>query len=416
MKRFKLTDDRQPPVPLRCLVLLVAVLMACALPPSARAVTVAQKAPSGHYAAPGANLAHAISEITGVAISPLLGASAVGVWRYFHTSTPAERARLPWFAQPWFWVPGFLLAILCILKDSLGVAAPPLLKKPFDVLDAAGHKVSGLIATGAFVPLVMSVFQSANSDTASLGAHGFLAAIDLSWLGNALLVPVGMVVFFVVFLASNSLNVLILLSPFGFVDAGIKAFRGFLLMTVAGTALANPWLGAAWALVLIVIAYFIAGWSSRLSFLGLVFIWDFFTLRRKRFVPGKAEKRMFLARKISKVPARTYGTLSQDGQGNLALRYRPWLVLPPRTLTLPQAQYAIGRGMFYSQIVRLDGEGFVSALLLPPRYRGHEEELVTIYGLAGVREAGLRAAWRWLKDALGVKAQPEAAPVPVAVA
>ena len=45
-------------------------------------------------------------------------------------------------------------------------------------------------------------------------------------------------------------------------------------------------------------------------------------------------------------------------------------------------------------------------MLLPPRYRGHEEELVSIYGLAGVRDAGLRAAFRWLKELLGFKAQP----------
>ena len=40
-------------------------------------------------------------------------------------------------------------------------------------------------------------------------------------------------------------------------------------------------------------------------------------------------------------------------------------------------------------------------MLLPPRYRGHEEELVSIYGLTGVRDAGLRAAFRWFKEPLG---------------
>ena len=55
------------------------------------------------------------------------------------------------------------------------------------------------------------------------------------------------------------------------------------------------------------------------------------------------------------------------------------------------------------------GRGLTSALLLPPRYRGHEEELVPIYGLAGVREGGLRPAIRWLKESLGLKSQPQAA-------
>jgi hypothetical protein len=118
---------------------------------------------------------------------------------------------------------------------------------------------------------------------------------------------------------------------------------------------------------------------------------------------------MFLARKINKVPARTYGKLLRDAKGSLILIYRPWLVLRERALALPEGSYAVSRGLFYSQIVRVEGRGLTSAMLLPPRYRGHEEELVPIYGLAGVREAGLRAAFRWLKESLGFKPQPQAA-------
>jgi hypothetical protein len=396
----------------RVVVLGVFLLLAsaCWHPCEVSAAALAETAESRNAVSRGTELAHAISEITGVAISPLLGVSAVGAWRYFHAGTPQQRARLPWFAQPWFWIPALVLVIACLLKDTLGIVAPPLLKKPLDVADALGHKVSGLIATGAFVPLVITVFPPAQPqpDATLPGANGFLAAIDLSWLGNGLLVPIAMLAFFIVFLASNAINVLILLSPFGVVDAVLKGFRGLLLLTVLGTAFANPWVGAVWALVIIGIAYFIAGWSFRLSHFGLVFIWDFFTLRRKRFTPDKAANRMFLARKIDKVPARTYGPVSRDETGSLVLRYRPWLVLPLRTLTLPPGQYAIGRGLFYSQIVRVEDQALASAMLLPPRYRGHEEELVSIYALAGVRQAGLLAVWRWVKDALGFRGQVSA--------
>jgi hypothetical protein len=218
-----------------------------------------------------------------------------------------------------------------------------------------------------------------------------------------------MFVFFIVFLASNSINVLILLSPFGVVDAVLKGFRGLLLLTIAGTAFANAWLGAIWALVIIIVAYFLAGWSTRLTTFGLIFIWDFLTLRRKRFTPDNTGNRIFLARKVNSVPARTYGTLTRGDSDGLVLRYRPWLVLPARSLVLPKGEYAIGKGMFYSQIVRLDGQAFASAVLLPPRYRGHEEELNSLYRLSGVREAGLLAVWRWVKEALGFKPQAVAA-------
>ena len=118
---------------------------------------------------------------------------------------------------------------------------------------------------------------------------------------------------------------------------------------------------------------------------------------------------MFLARKINRVPARTYGALTRDQSGRLVLRYRPWLMLAPRTMTLPPGQYAVARGMFYSQIVRVEGDGLVSAMLLPPRFRGHEEELVPIYGLAEVRPDGLLATWRLLQEALGFRMPPAAA-------
>ena len=184
-----------------------------------------------------------------------------------------------------------------------------------------------------------------------------MVAIDLSWLGNGIAVPVAMLAFFIVFLASNAINVLILLSPFSVVDAALKGFRLFVLLTVAATAFANPWLGAVWALIIIAIAYFIAGWSFRLSHFGLVFIWDFITLRRHRFIPNKSVNRMFLARQINKVPARTYGNLRRDEKGCLVLNYRPWLVLSERVLALPEGRYAVGKGLFYSQIMRVEGEG-----------------------------------------------------------
>jgi hypothetical protein len=259
------------------------------------------------------------------------------------------------------------------------------------------------------VPLVVTVFPSVQQEAALAGANGFLATMDLAWLGNIVVVPVAMVAFFIVFLASNAINVLILLSPFTLVDTALKGFRLLLLLTVTGTAFANPWVGAAWALVIIGLAYCIAGWSFRLSHFGWAFVWDFVTLRRRRFVPDRSANRMFLAREINDVPARTYGTLRRDEQGRLLLQYRPWLVLPKRRLTLAEGSYCIGKGLFYSQIMRMEGEKLSAAVLLPPRYRGHEDELVSAYGLAGVREAGLRAGFRWLRESLGFRRRLQAA-------
>ena len=351
-----------------------------------------------------------VSLITGVAISPLLGVGGVGAYKYFSAKTDEEKAARPWFANPLFWIPALLLVTVCFVKDAAGTSVlPTVLKKPFDAAEVVEHKISGLVATGAFVPVVASIFHSSatGSPQASLAADGF-ATIDLHWLYNVLMVPVAMAAFFIVFLASNAISILILISPFSTVDTALKVFRTAILGTVVGSSAfgmwsGHPWIGAAWALIIILISYLIAGWSFRLSHFGLVFVWDFFTGRRSRFQPDAKQNKMFLGAKCEKVPTRTYGKLSRNEKGELIFNYRPWLVLPPRSLVLPAGKYEAGRGVFYSEILRVEGETAKTVILLPPRYLGHEDELVRIYSLAGVRDVGLRAAWAWFKSLFGGK-------------
>jgi hypothetical protein len=301
-----------------------------------------------------------------------------------------------------------LLVGACALKDAGGVVAiPTVLKKPMDIAETVEHKISGLVATGAFVPIMVNIIREANSTggqpSASLSSLG-LAAIDLHTVAyDALITPIAMAAFFIVFLASNAINILILISPFSTVDAALKTFRTFILATVAGSAWVNPWIGAAWALIILLISYFIAGWSFRLSHFGVVFLWDFCTGRKLRFQPDTKENKLFLACKTQKVPARTYGKLSRNDKGELVLNYRPWLVLAQRTLILPAGQYEAGRGLFYSEILRIEGGDAKTVILLPPRYRGHEEEIAKIYGFEGTRDVGIRAAWAWFKSLFSSK-------------
>ena len=356
---------------------------------------------------PGAALAQQISLLTGIAITPLLGTSGYGLYKWWNTPSE-QRANLPWFAQWWFWAPALVLVALCFIKDTAGSAMPTAVKKPFDIIEAFEHKLSGLVATGAVVPFLMMMSKDTGVPQAMWSSLGFAAA-DFSWLYNIFIIPISMAAFFFVFLASNAINVLIILSPFTTVDAALKGIRLALLGTVAATALANPWVGVAWALVIILFSYLVSGWSFRLSHFGLVYLWDFFTLRSKRFTPKPALNRMFLGRRLNKVPARTYGILGRDDKGNLVLTYRPWLILAPRVLILPEGQYAVGKGLVNSEIMKIEGEKTRTTLLLPPRYRNHEEELVKIYGLADVRPVGLSAAVKWLKEFFAGKEQPATA-------
>lgn len=349
-------------------------------------------------ATPGVEAAQAISMITGVAISPLLGVSGIGAWKYFKT-TPEKRARLPWFAQPWFWAPALLLVALAFVKDTFGTALPTVVKKPFDVAEAIENKISGLVAAGAFVPLIAAIFSATGDETSLYGEAG-LAMINFTPLLNVLTIPFAIAAFVVVWMVSHVINVLIIISPFTTVDAALKSARLFLLSTVAGTAFINPYVGAAWSLLIIVACWFLAGWSFRMMTFGTIFTWDIITFRKNRFKVEPESNWVFTAREIDKTPIRTYGRLSRGAQGELQLSYRPWLFLPRRILTLPAGNYVLGHGLFYSEIIRVDAASTTIAITLPPRYRSHEEEMSSIYMFAGVQDIGVvkgvKAIWKWM--------------------
>ena len=108
---------------------------------------------------PGKEIAQNISLLTGVALSPLMGVSGVGAWQYFNAKTPEQKAKLAWYANPLFFIPALLLVLLCFVKDTAGTALPTAVKKPFDIAETVEHKISGLVATGAFVPVAAAIFH-----------------------------------------------------------------------------------------------------------------------------------------------------------------------------------------------------------------------------------------------------------------
>lgn len=368
---------------------------------------------------PGNPVASVISTVTGIAISPLLGTGAYGAYQWMTAKNEAARAALPWFAQISFWLPALLIVGVCALKDTLGAIVPPGLKKPLDVLETMENKLSGLVAAGAVVPISIATVTrmvlgdgkvaAAGADLAGSGLAVLpLGAADLSGLLSLLTVPLGVAVFLIVWLGSHAINVLILLSPWGAIDAGLKAARTALLGLVTVTATINPWVGALLSVVVIIVAYLVAGWAFRLTVFGSVFCWDFLTGRRKSFSPAEGANPMFAGPALPGVPVRTYGSLERGAAGGLEFKYRPWLVLPERTTALATEArgLAVGEGAFFSDILSAEGRSLFS---LPPRYRGHEAKVAAVYGLGGgVKPAGLRKAWAALREILGTTSKQTA--------
>jgi hypothetical protein len=375
-----------------------AVGQAAERAPGAAAVA----APASGKIPPGVEVAQAISTITGVAISPLLGVGGIGAWKYF--KTPAEqRGQLPWFAQPWFWVPALLLVTVVFVKDTAGTALPTALKKPLDIAEVFENKISALVAAGAFVPLIAAIFQSAAAADRSMLDGTMLAAFDPISLLNLITVPVAIVAFFVVWMVAHVINVLIIISPFTTVDAALKSVRLALLSSVTLTSFADPYVGAAWALIIIAVSYFLAGWAMRLTVFGTVFAWDFLTFRSARTTVSPERNRVFLGQAVEGAPIRTCGVLSRNEAGRLVVTYRPWGFLPTRKVVLPEGTYVVGRGLFYPEVLRVEGESSEGVLTLPPRYCGHEEDFNRVYALAGIQSIGFKAVWDWVTGAFRSK-------------
>jgi hypothetical protein len=369
---------------------------------------------------PGTELAVMASQITGIAISPMLGVSGVGAYQYFKADTPEAKAKLPWFAQISFWLPAMLLVGVCAFKDTIAAVAPPGWKKPLDVAETLENKISGLVAAGAVVPSIVAlgsklIMNSAGLDHTPVVVGGLgmvqLGAIDMSWLLTIVMVPLSIAVFAVVWVVGHAINVLILLSPWGAVDTVLKGLRTSVLSLVAGTAIIDPVVGATLSVVIVIAAYFMAGWAFRLMVFGTEFTWDFCTFRAKRFKLLADGNKLFTAREIAEVPMRTYGRLHQEVDGKLIFRFRPWLVLPERSIELPRDGLVVGKGVFYSEVLGHDkaADKDLTLLLLPPRYRGHEELFARTYHISGTCEVGLRKAWSWLKEACGLGGKKAAA-------
>lgn len=385
---------------------LLAITGALIVAPFAWAAGPVKAAPADH--SPVAPIAATISTVTGMAISPLLGTGAYGAYQWM-TANETTRASLPWYAQWSFFGPALLIVGACAAKDAFGAVVPPGLKKPLDVLELVENKASGLVAAGAIVPFTMAslskmmVGAKTAAAGAAVGSTGLamvqVGAIDWSPVLNVLTIPFGIAMFAIVWMASHAINVLILLSPWGAIDAALKGLRTALLGLLTLSATINPWLGALLSLVVILIAYLVAGWAFRLTVFGTLFSWGYLTRRSGRFSPAENDNWMFAGGNLPTVPVRTYGRLVERTAGGLEFHYRPWLVMPVRTAKVPETTIAVGRGFFLSTIVAESGD---TLFLLPPRYRGHEEELVRIYKFAGgVREAGLRKAWSAMKELFG---------------
>lgn len=364
---------------------------------------------------PGVGLAQGISEITGAAISPLLGVSAIGAWKYWHTATPS-RARLPWYCQPWAWGPGLGIIALCFFKDLFGSLVPGIFKKPLDWLELFENKASALVASTAFVPLVamaMSEYQRIAPDQAHLNSslHGLAQApvadiLAFSLQSPWITLPLSLALFTVVWLTSHAVHVLIALSPFGLLDSALKLVKLAVLSVVTACAAMIPSVSAAPALLLCMlitlVCALLVGWSYRLLVFGCVMVGDL--LFRRQPGPDQIQNEgivVFLSRPMQDLPVRTLGRLRINPAGGALTFTRRFSLRPTRqSFTLPEMDLGLQKGLLYPGLFsRNSATGRrVSLAILPPRYRAHESMAAAALGVTEILECPLTRSFQSMKE------------------
>lgn len=362
---------------------------------------------------PGIELAEGITQVTGVAISPLLGVSGVGAWQYFRTPETL-RDQLPWFCHPVAWGIGAGILALCFLKDTFGTALPAVFKKPLDLIEVFEDKLSAVLAGSAFVPFIAAQI-SVHFDDSALNPTSALTSIEGSVLASAapfmlgqigftiLLVPVLLLSFGVVWLLSHSFTVLIMLSPFGMLDSLLKLARLLFLGFLTIVSVISPVLGAILCLGIIAVAAWLAPRAFRLCVFGTVMSVDFLrSLIIKSQTPSEA--RGFLARQGSEnLQVRSYGALRRGEDGTITFVSRRLFLGPARSLKLPSS-LKVQKGFLFPSLVteKKDGSGTVELIHLLPRHRHHIGGVATKLGISETLEPaatrGIKAMNAWLQS------------------
>lgn len=365
----------------------------------------------------GEIIAVAAATLTGEAVNPMFGVTARSIYVYYDTDE-IMRQNLSWYYQPKFWVPMGLFILAMFFKGTVGEAAP-FLKKPLDAASDLVSKAGGL----ASLPIIVSMFAGQISepvkDSLVFLQHNFsgvaMAAEQvvnnseggsfLQTVSYIISAAIGSFIYIIIWLCFNTFEVLILVSPFPIVDAGLKTFRLTVMGAIAGITALNPWAGLAVSAVLALICFFIAGWSLRLSVFGLIYSTDIIFLRSRRTRVSEPRIKVFSNHALrKKVPARTYGKLLLEN-GKLVFKYRPWLIMPLRTLELEKSpgKLEVGDGLFNAYIICPESEGYDIFFRLPPKYNKCSFDICNKFGFLQVRDIsvlrGLKNLFGFIRDA-----------------
>lgn len=353
--------------------------------------------------------ARGLSTVAMASLSPLLSVSIMGIKERV---TAPEGTALPFHARTEFLAFALVLLLLLLCKDTLGELFP-VAKKPLDALDVIQNKAIGIACAAAILPNVAAagkgmvalgilgawnMVEPAVAHASSDAASSVPAWIDAAswWFSYAL----GIVAFYSIWCASHVVNVLGLLSPVPLVGPVLKALRLGLLATLAMADAAHPLLGLAFSVLILFTAVKTTGWATRLMVFGTLCGYDILA-RRWRNPIQDGPTLAFSASGSFGLPKRMLGYLSKS-QAELSFSYMPFFLPPKRTRSMPTPEgLAVAKAMACPVVIAKSGKSHSTIFILPPRYRGHEQDVAARLGCGVAPSAfgrSIRVALAWVKS------------------
>ena len=337
----------------------------------------------------GEIIAREASIFIGTALSPILGLVTMG-WIEF-IAAKKQGIAIPWDASLWFVIPMTVLWVLIVLKETIGQLLV-FIVKIFDGIDFFLHKIIVFVALASRLPRLLDVILGPGgadvsaTDGLTLTLPGVAASLipAASFAGAhaAASFAVGFVclmIFLVVWLASSTVETACLISPVPLVATILRIGRFLIIGGLALATVINPYLGAAYAFFVVLISYFVSGWSFRLTIYGMIIGFDTLTMKSRRLdLKSEEALRAFSTSRVKGVAGKSYGHLNVTNDG-LVFFYRPWLVLARRDVVLSgdTSKWQVAKGSINPLVVRPGKKegGFDEMFDLAPRYKNHEEEI-----------------------------------------
>ena len=295
-----------------------------------------------------------IQTTTAVAISPLLVVGGKGFMKWYRASTES-RSSLPLLSHPYVW--GLFLGIgfFFIINSFIGTFIP-ILKKPMDFIEPFEHAVSGLLIGLPFilsmvVPAITSTSQLFEVPTASIAGIVFPLFGAATWASATVTTIVWTIAVIVCFLSvwafSQFMNLLIVLSPWGGIDLGLRLCKGVVLATIFLAGFISPWLSILICLLIITFSLFTIRFTLRacryISYLATDFMMG-------HFYPYQGDSGRIKACAISRI-----GTIKKRSVG--------WIDMYEDRV----ARFQQGRDQYFDLPSGLElRDGFLGAIIFDP--------------------------------------------------